>query len=164
MPDPVMNLVEQHNQVRRLFKQVPQVGAHQSAEHRALAICDLLTIHSRLEEEIVYPAIENVDAAMAKEAEEAHERIDALIDNIRNAEYADNGEVKSDLESLDQEVEAHVQWEEATLLPRVSALPAEEQERIWRAMYARQQELLQEHSEALSTSAETEGFIAAPRI
>jgi hemerythrin superfamily protein len=164
MPDPVMQLVEQHNRLRRLFKQVPRVGGHQSAEHRALAICDLLTIHSLLEEEIVYPVIRDLDPAMAAQAEAAHQRADQVVARIRQHEYADNGEVKHDLQQLEQEVDNHARWEEDELLPRVSALPTDEFDRIGRALYERQQELLREYPQALEISAETEGYIAAPRI
>lgn len=164
MPDPVMQLVEQHNRLRRLFKQVPQMGGHQSAEHRAAAICDLLTIHSRLEEEIVYPVIKDLDAAMADQAEAAHKQADALVESIRGADYADNGEVKRDMATLEREVEEHARWEEENLLPRINALPKEEVDRIGSALYQREQELLREFPQALETSAETEGYIAAPRI
>jgi iron-sulfur cluster repair protein YtfE (RIC family) len=164
MPDPVMQLVEQHNRLRRLFKQVPRVGGHQSAETRALAICDLFTIHSRLEEEIVYPAIRETDAAMAEEAEAAHRRAESLVETIRQREYRDNGEVKRDLEALEREVESHTRWEEDQLLPRVSSLPAAEVDRIGQELYERQQELLREYPQALDVSAETEGYIAAPRF
>ncbi len=164
MPDPVMQLVEQHNRLRRLFKQVPRVGGHQSAEHRAAAICDLLTIHSRLEEEIVYPVVKNLDAAMADEAEAAHKQVDALVESIKAADYADDTAVKRDMDTLEREVENHARWEEENLLPRVSALSKEEVDRIGSALYQREQELLREFPQALETSAETEGYIAAPRI
>jgi hemerythrin superfamily protein len=164
MPDPVMQLVEQHNRLRRLFKQVPRLGGHQSAEHRAAAICDLLTIHGRLEDELVYPVIEHLDAAMAKQAEDDHQHIDGLVDMIRGADYADNGQVKHDLETLERIVDSHARWEEDNLLPRLNALPKEELDRIGSALYERQQELLSDFPQALEASAETEGYIAAPRI
>jgi len=164
MPDPVMQLIEEHNRLRRLFKQVPRVGGHQSAETRATAICNLLTIHSKLEEEIIYPVVREIDAAMADEAEAAHQKAEALVAKIQAAEYADNGEVKRDLDQLAVEVDDHARWEEENLLPRVSALPTEEVDRLGRALYERQQELLREYPNALDISAETEGFIASPRI
>lgn len=164
MPDPVMQLIEQHNRLRRLFKQVPQLGGHQSAEHRAAAICDLLTIHSRLEEEIVYPAIGDIDPAMASEAEAAHRRIDALVETIQAQDDPDHGDVKRNIEVLEREVEQHARWEEDELLPRLSQLEADEVDRIGSQLYERNQELLLEFPGALQTSAETEGYIASPRI
>ncbi|HEX3541842.1 MAG TPA: hemerythrin domain-containing protein [Acidimicrobiales bacterium] len=164
MPDPVMQLIEEHNRLRRLFKQVPRVGGHQSAEQRANAICDLLTIHSRLEEAIVYPAVREFDEGMATEAESAHERIDELVEKIRTAEYADNGEVKRDIEVLEQEFENHARWEEDELLPRVSGLDRDKVDELGRELYEKNQELLREFPGALDISAETEGFIASPRI
>jgi hemerythrin superfamily protein len=164
MPDPVMTLTEQHNRLRRLFKQVSRVGGHQSAEARARAICDQLTIHSRLEEELVYPVVEGLDSAMAKEAESAHQRIDALVEAIVKQDYANNGEVKADLDALEQDVESHSRWEEETLLPRVAALPKDAVDELGQRLYDREQELLREYPQALEISAETEGYVAAPRI
>ena len=162
--NPVMTLTEQHNRLRRLFKQVSRVGGHQSAESRARAICDLLTIHSKLEEELVYPLVEDVDSAMANEAESAHQRIDAIVESIVKENYGTNREVKDDIDALEQDVEAHARWEEETLLPRVAALPRETVDELGRRLYEREQELLREHPEALETSAETEGYTVSPRI
>lgn len=164
MPDPVMQLTEQHNRLRRLFKQASRVGGHQSAEARARAICDQLTIHSKLEEELVYPVVKDLDSTIAKEAEAAHQTIDALVESIVKQDYGNNGEVKADLETLEREFDTHGRWEEETLLPRVSALPAEAVDELGRRMYEREQELLREFPQALETSAETEGYVAAPRI
>ena len=164
MPDPVSQIVEQHNQLRRLFKQMPELKGHQSAEDRALAICDLLTIHSLLEEEILYPVVRGFDASMAAEALDAHRAAETLVEKIRARHYADDAGVKTDLAQLERDVEAHARWEEDELLPRVSALGAEEVDRIGSALYERHQELLGEYPNAMATSAETEGFIASPRI
>jgi hemerythrin superfamily protein len=164
VPDPVMQIIEEHNRLRRLFKQVPRLGGHQSAESRAHAICDLLTIHSRLEEEIVYPVVRGLDPAVAAEAEAAHHEAESLMARIREQDYVDNGAVKQDLEVLEREVEAHARWEEDSLLPLISKLDADEVDRIGRELYERNQELLREFPGALDISAETEGFIASPRI
>jgi len=164
MPDPVMQIIEEHNRLRRLFKQVPALGGHQSAESRAEAICDLLTIHTRLEEEIVYPVVRGLDPAMAAEAEEAHQQAESLVAKIREQEYADNGEVKADLEVLEREVEAHARWEEDNLLPLISRQEPGEVDRIGHELYGRNQELLRRFPGALHASAETEGFSARPRL
>jgi hypothetical protein len=49
-------------------------------------------------------------------------------------------------------------------LPLISQLDADEADRIGRELYERNQELLREFPGALDISAETEGFIASPRI
>lgn len=164
MPDPVMALIEQHNRMRRLFKQVPRMGGHQAADDRALAICEIYTVHSRLEEEIIYPVIRRLDSAMADEAAGAHEEADALVEAMEAANYADNSEVKRDLEKLEQIFENHARWEEDELLPKISALDTDEFDRLGNALYERNQELLKEFPGALDVSAETEGFTVAPRI
>ncbi|HEX3424731.1 MAG TPA: hemerythrin domain-containing protein [Acidimicrobiales bacterium] len=164
MPDPVMQLIEQHNRLRRLFKQVPRMGGHQAADERALAICEIYTVHTRLEEDVIYPVIRRLDSAMADEAAAAHDEGDALVEAMQAADYANNGEVKRDLAKLEQIFENHARWEEDELLPKISALDTEEFDRLGSALYERNQELLKENPGALDVSAETEGFIASPRI
>jgi hemerythrin superfamily protein len=124
----------------------------------------MLTIHSRLEEELVYPALGEVDPAGAAEAQAAHGRIDALVGTIKAQNYADNGEVKRDMEVLEREFEDHARWEEQELLPKLEGLARDDIDRLGLALYERNQELLREFPGALETSAETEGFIASPRI
>jgi hemerythrin superfamily protein len=164
MPDPISQLVEDHNRLRRLFKQVPRMGGHQSVEPRARAICDMWTIHSRIEEELVYPVLNESDPESARKAEDDHEQAQRLVEKIRARDYADDGEVKADIETLEREIESHTRWEEDVVYPQISALDSERVAQIGRAVYERNQELLREFPQALEVSAETEGFIASPRI
>ncbi len=164
MSDPVRQLVEQHNQLRRLFKQIPRLEAHQSVEERAYAICDLLTIHGVLETEIIYPVIADLDPTMAEEAETAHRRIEILAERICESDYRPNHVVKRDPDMLERIVSSHARWEEDNLLPRVSALATQEFNRLGAALYERHQELLREYPDAVGASAESEGYRAGPLI
>lgn len=172
MPDPVMQLMEEHNRLRRLFKQIPGLGGHQGAADRATAICEMYRVHSILEQEVIYPTLRELDADMADQAcadhargDEFVARIEARSDGENDARnYANNGEVKADLAGLEQEFERHARWEEDLLFPKISALSDEKVHELGSRLYERNQELLREFPGALETSAETEGFIAAPRI
>jgi hemerythrin superfamily protein len=164
MSDPVRQLVEQHNQLRRLFKQVPRLEAHQSVLQRVYSICDLLLIHSRLEEEALYPVIGDLDPALAGEAEEAHRRAGALAAAICERKYWSNQEVKYDVAALERVVSSHARWEEDHVLPLVSALGTDDFNRMGRRLYERHQILLREYPDASGASAGTEGFSAGPLI
>jgi len=164
MPDAVMQLVEQHNRLRRLFKQVPRLGGHQAADDRAVSIFEMFAVHSRLEEELIYPALRRVDAELVDKAEAEHKEADALVEEIRQKEYDTNEPAKDDVDKLWRLFDAHATWEEEVLLPKLDSLDQAERDRLGSAVYERNQELLREFPGALETSAETEGFIAAPRI
>jgi hemerythrin superfamily protein len=164
MSDPVRQLVEQHNQIRRLFKQAYRLEVHQSVVQRAYAICDLLTVHSRLEHEIVYPVVRDLDEAAAEEATKAHRRAQAMVAKICDWDYRSNAQVKYDLDTLDRVVSSHARWEEDTLFPLLSALATDEFSGIGAAVYTRHQELLYEYPDAADASAATEGFSAGPLI
>jgi hemerythrin superfamily protein len=160
-----MQLTEQHNRLRRLFKQVPRLGGHQEANDRAVSIYDLFTLHSRLEEEIVYPALRRLDPTLVDKAEAEHKEADELVADVKEKGFErTNDDVKADLDKLWRLFDAHAAWEEDQLLPAINKLDKDEQDRLGSAVYERNQELLREFPEALDTSAETEGFIAAPRI
>ena len=164
MPDAVSQLMEQHNRLRRLFKQIPGLGGHQEGEARAVALWETYTVHSRLEEDVVYPVLRQVEPGLVDEDETSHTEAEKLLDDLRQQEYANNTEVKRDLDKLQQVFEAHAAWSESKVMPRLSSLSDEEAAELGRAVFERNQELLREHPRSLETSAETEGFIASPRI
>ena len=65
--DAITLLTEDHEQVRSLFEQYEELGsrAHASKQKLALQICEELTKHATIEEEIFYPAVRK--AAKANE-------------------------------------------------------------------------------------------------
>jgi hemerythrin-like domain-containing protein len=57
--DAITLLTEDHEQVKSLFEQYEELGdrAHVSKHKLALQICEELTRHTMIEEEIFYPAV-----------------------------------------------------------------------------------------------------------
>jgi hypothetical protein len=164
MADPVRQLCEQHNQLRRLFKQMPLVGSLEVAQQRAYAICDLITIHSRLEQDVVYPVVKDLLPSIAAEAEKAHQRGDALVARINEREYRLGPEVKADVRALEQVVLPHARWEEDNVLSLLSELSNEEFDVLGRSLYERHQQLMYEYPDASDTTAKTEGYSGGPLI
>ena len=60
LPDAVDLLVDDHKQVKKLFKEYEKLSKKNDTKGKvavALKICDELTVHTHIEEEIFYPAL-----------------------------------------------------------------------------------------------------------
>ena len=86
MSDAIKVLMDDHRKVERLFKQAGEGGNYDIC----MQICQELTVHSTLEEEIVYPVLEDeIDPDLAEEAQLEHEAAKGLIDEIEAMEPGD---------------------------------------------------------------------------
>ena len=113
MSDITKVLRDDHARIRRLF-----LRANQEAENvdLALDVCDELTIHSTIEEEIVYPALRELNSGMADESEEDHEEAKEIIAEIEDLD-PDDPAVQSMMTQLKKAVMRHVEKEEKTVFP-----------------------------------------------
>jgi hemerythrin superfamily protein len=112
-PDAVALLKSDHRAVEELFSQFEATEA--SAKKKALAgrICDALRVHTRIEEEIFYPACREagVEEDLLDEAAVEHQSASRLIDQIAAGRPADDlWEAKVSV--LKEQVEHHVEEEE----------------------------------------------------
>jgi len=114
--DALTLLDDDHNQVARLFQQYK--AARQDNEKRLLAqkICHELTVHTRLEEEVFYPAFRQAtgDEALVQESEREHQEAKALVARIEGAPQPDD-KVMLDLEDA---VLHHVNDEREKMFPQ----------------------------------------------
>ena len=78
-------LREDHTQLRALFDQYRRAASERWDNRQALAeeICMQLEVHSRVEEEIFYPAIFRIDARFVVRALEAHAEITERIAQVK---------------------------------------------------------------------------------
>ncbi len=107
----VINLLTQdHRDVEELFGDFAESGD----ETTARAICDMLTMHTEIEERIVYPDLRRIDQAMAEEAEREHAQAKDLIQQIRGAT---GDELVGMMDELEAAVEHHVSEEESEAFP-----------------------------------------------
>jgi hypothetical protein len=84
--DRATNLLrEDHNKVRELFGEYERAMAEHWATRQSLAeeICMQLEVHSHVEQEIFYPAIQRLDAALVAHALEQHHAIDQCIARLK---------------------------------------------------------------------------------
>lgn len=110
--DAIALLKEDHRKVEDLFEQFEKASGDGRKEKLALEICKELTIHTILEEEIFYPALEGkVEEDLLKESFVEHDAAKLLIAEIEaggpSDEYYD-----SKVKVLSEEIEHHVEEEE----------------------------------------------------
>ncbi len=110
--DAIALLKEDHRKVEDLFEQFEKASGDGRKEKIALEICKELTIHTILEEEIFYPALEGkVEEDLLKESFVEHDAAKLLIAEIEaggpSDEYYD-----SKVKVLSEEIEHHVEEEE----------------------------------------------------
>lgn len=113
-------LLEQHDQIRRLFEEVEQNSGDGRRESFA-SLVRLLTVHETAEEEVVYPALRSLGddgqaIAAARIAEEDQARKD-LVDLERMGPDSPDFEVA--FKSFHSAVDGHAQNEESEVFPRL---------------------------------------------
>jgi len=119
--DAVALLKRDHRTVERLFREFESAdGSEQVAGH----VCDLLTVHAQIEEEILYPAAREAfaddeeDSELVHEAAVEHATAKELIHKIQGMGEADE-EFKATVKVLSEYIKHHVKEEEGELFPKL---------------------------------------------
>jgi hemerythrin-like domain-containing protein len=115
MPNAIELLEQDHRAVEQLFTEFA------SSLDRGVAkrICDELTIHAEVEEQVVYPVLSReVSAEKAEEAEEEHAEASELIAQLR-ALSADDARYVPVMTQLQEAVQHHVEEEETEVFPEM---------------------------------------------
>lgn len=113
MSDITKVLRDDHARIKRLFLRANQASEDVSI---ALDVCDELTIHTTIEEEIVYPALQELDANLAEQSEDEHEEAKELIAEIEDLDL-DDPAVRQLMVQLKKSVLKHVEREEKEVFP-----------------------------------------------
>ena len=109
----------------------------------AKKICDELTVHAEIEEEIFYPALQRAvpDAAdLLDEAREEHQQAKDMVAQLREMEEADTA-MDALVAELDWAVGHHVKEERDELFPKARAAQALNLEDLAEELRERQQAL-----------------------
>jgi len=110
--DAIALLKKDHDEVEGLFKQFSKASGEGRKEKLARRICQELTIHAQIEEEIFYPACEGkVDEDLLKEGYVEHDAAKVMIAEIEAGEPSDEF-YDAKMKVLCEEIEHHVQEEE----------------------------------------------------
>ena len=118
MPDVFSILSSDHRHLESLFSKFESSGDPQVA----MDICDELTVHAMVEEELVYPVLASKAGyqGLAQEARDEHEEAKNLVEAI-DAALAKGEDVAGLVRQLKESVQHHVQEEENELFPKMQA-------------------------------------------
>lgn len=141
----VQMLLDDHEKVRTLYKQWQQGGDQNQKRQVGMQILNELFVHSKLEEEIFYPAFRTAADAQGKElaaeAYEEHAKVDQMVEQLRGMSAGD-GQYQSKFKELMKNVEHHVQEEETELLPMAQDVMADQLDQLGQDQMMRKQQLL----------------------
>jgi hemerythrin superfamily protein len=113
-------LKKQHRQVEKLFKQCE--SAKQPRQRRELMeqIVQMLKMHTKIEEEIFYPAVRELGTSKAEEmideAFEEHHVVDLVLAELPKVDPEDD-RFEAKITVLSELVEHHVEEEEGEMFP-----------------------------------------------
>lgn len=116
-------LTEDHKRVQNMFKDYEKLGDAAPGTRQELAqqICEELTIHAQVEEEIFYPAVRAIidDDDLMDEADVEHAAAKELIAQIEEMN-PDESHYDAKVKVLGEEVEHHIEEEQDEMFPRVN--------------------------------------------
>lgn len=153
MTSAVSYLIQDHVEIKGLFKEVPNLGPQAGKDELALRICALLEVHAQVEEELIYPVLAQLDPS---EAGREHDEERRIVESVRAAPSA-GPELRQALEDLESSVREHMAEEEEVAFPRLEHGAADRLEELGHQVYRRTQELLAEHPDHRLA-----GYAAAP--
>jgi iron-sulfur cluster repair protein YtfE (RIC family) len=115
MADPFAALKHDHREVEEMFQKYEESGDYEVL----MKLCRELSMHSVVEEEVVYPLLRaKVSAGMADEARDEHQEAKDIIRRIEAMGPDDSG-VRDVAQQLKQSVQHHVEEEEHDLFPKM---------------------------------------------
>ena len=140
-PDATALLMQDHAEVKAMFRQYEMEEDADVKSALATEICVALTVHAQIEEEIFYPAAGEAleDDGLVNEAIEEHDEIKKKIAEIveSTTEKSIDGAVKT----MIRIVEHHVQEEETQMFPDMRRIGVDLME-LGRRLAARRAEIL----------------------
>jgi hemerythrin superfamily protein len=117
--DAITLLKQDHEAVRQMFEEFEKADEDRKFE-LAAEICQALTVHSTIEEEIFYPQVrEAIEAEdMMLEAEIEHDTVKNLIERVQEGEV-DETQLSAMIKVMNEYVNHHVNEEQRRMFPRV---------------------------------------------
>jgi hemerythrin superfamily protein len=126
--DAITLLREDHDNVRKLFKQFEDAGDNAHAEKQRIAdkIIEELTVHAFIEEQYFYPTVKGLPAPdsseapldLVKEAEEEHAQVKSLLAELENMKAGDEY-FDAKVTVVIDDVRHHAEEEEQEMFPKV---------------------------------------------
>lgn len=146
MSSAIKLLKDDHKKVSELFKKFKNAGDKAHALKRKIGdqIIEELKVHTRIEEEILYPALDALakdkTKKMVAEAYEEHSLINELLSELKNCQPTDR-KFGAKFKVVIDLVQHHVEEEENELFPNAKKLLGENDEMLGEEMQERKEEL-----------------------
>jgi len=151
-PDAIELLTTDHKEVKALFKQYDQLvesdGSEDEKQALAEQICQMLTVHATIEEEVFYPAAREAlgeDADLVDEADIEHASAKELIAQIEGSSPEDD-HFDARVKVLGEYIDHHVKEEEGEMFPKAKKAKLDTAA-LGTALVARKEELIAALSE-----------------
>jgi len=145
-PEAISMLIEDHQKVQKMFKTFERTEDQQQQEQLATQICNELTVHTQIEEQVFYPAareaLDEEEAALVDEASVEHQVAKDLIEKIKQSRPHDE-EYCALVTVLGEYVNHHIQEEQKELFPAVKKTEIDF-EALAEEMQQKKQELMSE--------------------
>ena len=144
--DPIEMLTKDHEKVKQLFREFEAAGERGQDRKEAIAeeVFNELEIHSTVEEEIFYPALQDTGdeegQKLVAEAIEEHRIVKQLISELRGLDIEDE-QFEAKFKVLTENVEHHAEEEESEMFPEVEDLLEDQLDELGAQMKARKEEL-----------------------
>jgi len=157
-------LMDDHERVQELFEEFEGIQDSYIKRQIFKAVHNELIIHTRLEEEIFYPAVRAKidDDDLIDEAEEEHLIAKMVLDEMGSM-HPDNDRYNAKFMMLAESVSRHIREEEGEMFPKVRAADLD-LDKLGEQMILRKQELMKEMGMAhRADEPRTEGVAHRPR-
>jgi hemerythrin superfamily protein len=145
--DAIQMLTDDHSKVKELFEEYEGAGenAHQKKRGIVEKVFQELEVHSKLEEEIFYPAFQGKadeeGKDLVRESLEEHHVVDVLMQEMKKLK-PDNPEYEAKFKVLMENVKHHAEEEEKEMFPDARKKLGDEVDRLGDRMERRKGELL----------------------
>jgi len=143
--DAIALLKEDHRAVEKLFKDFESAKGEGRKEKLARRICLELQVHTKIEEEIFYPACEGkIEEDMLKEAYVEHDAAKLLMAEIEAGNGQSDDYFDAKVKVLSEQIEHHVEEEEKELFPEVRKADID-LKALGEQLFERKKELMQDY-------------------
>lgn len=139
--DAVTLLKEDHQKVKQLFQRFEMAPEGRDKQQVFDEIVKELQIHTKIEEEIFYPAVHEIDSEMAAEAVEEHNIVDFIIGEMEKLSPGDEA-YEAKFTTLKENIEHHIEEEEGEMFPEAQER-LDNLEELGKRMMERKTELLE---------------------
>lgn len=123
-----------HARVRAMFHAFAMLDRDEEAQRERAVdeLCDALSLHALLEDELFYPALRGVvDDSLLEDAALEHDSMRELVEQLASL-FPDDDYFDVSVAVLAEEVERHVAFEENLLFPALARSGADQQALGWR--------------------------------